>query len=1137
MACCNHITIFGKLTRLLLLAFVIQQIDLLGFRHSCADAELLVQPLWDITTNINNETDESRCNLEQNGTGEVTSVLFHGRRHQRCRLQVNATQGSRISVQFVPNNIGGQDFAFMYIERIGELIECLNPYLMVDRPQTDACRFIFLQGSLRFNMQGNDTVLIRSIPASDSQRPCPELDTNNNKTVLVDSHQQISACRNIYSYTNKISCNLQSVGSICSLNFPPSCNVALSQRKVTFYCVHSNNVQHGQVSLLVYPPVGVSILFLYSRNVSSLEPKSFYDLNVLEKLYLQGNVLTYLKANTFLGLNDLNTLLLYGNRLVHLDVDAFHGLGNLVRLDLDDNSLTILPDGLFLGLGEMKVLYLMDNELMSLNVNVFGGLMVPLYRMVLYNNRLINLPGYLFDKLGGLYDLYLQLNLLSSLDSNTFHGLSSLAILDLSSNHLTELPIDVFRGLEHLSKLYLNSNRIMTLKSGVFSELYQLTLLSLYSNKLKVLPHDLLLNLTNLNTLYLYDNKLASLSANLFAGLSKLTILSLQQNNLSTLEATVFEPLVNLVFLPLFDNTLETLPDQVFRGLGHLERLYFYDNQLSMLNRTLFQGLGSLDYISLQRNKLTILPLGLFEGLFNLEQLFLQNNELKSLAPGLFGALTNLRVLSIKENNLTELSDGVFSGLTNLRFLFLYSNQLKSVDANIFEGLFNLRDLFLSKNKLTKLDYHLLKHAENISFLELSENSLDELPNLKHLLNLNFLNVRNNTLRDITEESFVALADNAELYASQHEICECYSPTGVNCSAADDRSPYLTCYRLLSDRALVIVMWLIGINALIGNIFVLVWRKKNVQKNKVQDILLSNLAMSDSLMGLYMLIVACADIYYGEYFPMQSETWRSGITCRIAGALSITSSEGSVFFVTLISIDRFICIKFPYSVRKFGKTSTIATATLIWFCSLVLGILPSVVAGRNFKFYDNSHVCIGLPLSLTKTYSLDKYSTTILVENTALNYQKDTFTTQFTGLDTGLYFSTALFLGVNCICYLVILGCYIEIVRSVIQSSKQSGRTREMKEQIALTTKVLAIVATDFMCWFPIIVLGILVQTRVVTLPPSVYAWSVTFVLPLNSAINPYLYTIAEIVSNFRKGRSEGEHSDIKSTNINMHRK
>ena len=105
---------------------------------------------------------------------------------------------------------------------------------------------------------------------------------------------------------------------------------------------------------------------------------------------------------------------------------------------------------------------------------------------------------------------------------------------------------------------------------------------------------------------------------------------------------------------------------------------------------------------------------------------------------------------------------------------------------------------------------------------------------------------------------------------------------------------------------------LIGLNAIGGNIFVLSRKQTKTNRNIVQTFLLRNLAMSDLLMGVYMLLIALADIYFGEYFPMQAEKWRSGITCRIAGTLGILSSEASVFFVTLISTDRFMSIRFPY---------------------------------------------------------------------------------------------------------------------------------------------------------------------------------------------------------------------------------
>ncbi|XP_072051965.1 G-protein coupled receptor GRL101-like [Amphiura filiformis] len=319
-------------------------------------------------------------------------------------------------------------------------------------------------------------------------------------------------------------------------------------------------------------------------------------------------------------------------------------------------------------------------------------------------------------------------------------------------------------------------------------------------------------------------------------------------------------------------------------------------------------------------------------------------------------------------------------------------------------------------------------------------------------------------------------------------------------------------------------VWLIGLNALGGNIFVLVWRNKGTPLSKVNTMLLINLAISDFMMGVYMLIIASADIYFGGYFPMQSESWRYSTTCRFAGALSIISSEASVFFVTLISIDRFICIRFPYSTRKITRHSVRILVILIWIVSFALGTVPSVLSGKNVKFYDNSHVCIGLPLALTKRY-ITEYQSVFKYNSIIAGIEQEIATSTFDSLVDGLYFSTALFLGLNCICYLVILGCYIEIVRAVRQSPKRAGPASDRKEQIRLTMKVSAIVGTDFCCWFPIILLGILVQTRVITLPPSVYAWSVTFILPINSAINPYIYTIVELISKYRKNRQRTMHA------------
>ena len=90
--------------------------------------------------------------------------------------------------------------------------------------------------------------------------------------------------------------------------------------------------------------------------------------------------------------------------------------------------------------------------------------------------------------------------------------------------------------------------------------------------------------------------------------------------------------------------------------------------------------------------------------------------------------------------------------------------------------------------------------------------------------------------------------------------------------------------------------------------------------------------------------------------------------------------------------------------------------------------------------------------------------------------------------------------------------CYIGIFLTVRQIAKQAGRNQSQREELQLAIKMGLIVLTDMMCWLPIIVLSILVQTGRHTVSPHVYTWIVTVILPINSAINPFLYTLATAI-------------------------
>ena len=694
-----------------------------------------------------------------------------------------------------------------------------------------------------------------------------------------------------------------------------------------------------------------------------------------------------------------------------------------------------------------------------------------------------------------------------------------IAELNLSTNGISDIGFNSFSNLEYLKELYLDHNRLEQIKAGAFSMLVNLETLSIKSNYLFSLDENVFRCLVKLNKLNLNDNKLSTLPRKLIQNLVNLKNIQLALNMLVTLDSDFFHGLKDLRTINLGDNQLTSLPSKLFYKLQNLRQLFLYNNQLGSLPVEIFQGLHSLTDLILQFNRISSIAYGTFKGLTKLNTLRLRNNLLTEIPTGLFEDQEDANLLAIRGNKLSILDVDAFKGLHKLQYLLLHYNRLTVLASELFHSLSNLTLLRLNSNQLTELDPNLFKCLGKLSFLDISNNSFRHIPVPSHVIShLTIFAISHNPLFKVDQKSLSSMNNKTSLLVSQHEICECYAPQNVDCRAEDNKSPYLTCKRLLSDRFLEIVIWLIGILSLFGNLFVIVWKQRVLHENKVQTLLLTNLAISDFLMGVYMIIIASADIYFGYDFPLQSEKWRSGVTCKLAGTLSILSSEASVFFVTLISIDRCLHISFPLTIKNLNKRFVLKTVTLTWFFALALALVPNILAGKNFNFYDNAHVCIGFPLALLESFTKHKLD--------PINFkdQRFRFFSSYSvsnGYSTGLYYSTAIFLGLNCICYLVILGCYIEIMRTVRATSTRSGRSLNMNEQIKMTVKVTAIVATDFLCWFPIILLGILVQTRAITLPSSVLEWLVTCVLPINSAVNPFLYTISEVILRYRKKSQE----------------
>ncbi|XP_072044917.1 uncharacterized protein [Amphiura filiformis] len=469
------------------------------------------------------------------------------------------------------------------------------------------------------------------------------------------------------------------------------------------------------------------------------------------------------------------------------------------------------------------------------------------------------------------------------------------------------------------------------------------------------------------------------------------------------------------------------------------------------------------------------------------------------LKQGIFKALWPLETLSLDESNIDTLEKGVFDGLHNLTWLDLSNNNISSLTNWTFQGLPKLEKLYLW----------------NVPLLRILSDAFNGLPFLHTLILIGGMNRKEAVL--VAENGFRGLEHLRLLYVDDHHLC-CYFDNLDECTTLESQPPLFMCGSLMQNYILRVSMWVLGISALIGNICVVILRIRDNPTSVItakQRFLVANLAISDCQMGVYMIILASVDLYYGDEYFVHSHQWRSSNLCKFASFLSLLSSEASIFFITLMSIDRFLALCFPFSQVKLRLKSTKIVTAIIWAIAFMLAVIPSLYAGEESELYDLSDVCIGLPL-ITRPSSYSIESGNIDASNSGLRTFDLPVPEEF---KPAWYFSIVIFLGINLVCFLVIFICYLAMFVTVKIARRKIKQVANRDDDIKMAIKMAAIVGTDFICWMPVIIMGILSQTGATVIPLQMYTWSVVFIIPINSSLNPYLYTIASIITDVRKKR------------------
>ena len=443
--------------------------------------------------------------------------------------------------------------------------------------------------------------------------------------------------------------------------------------------------------------------------------------------------------------------------------------------------------------------------------------------------------------------------------------------------------------------------------------------------------------------------------------------------------------------------------------------------------------------------------------LHNLHSLDLSNNHLHALNTDTLLSVERLLMLSMSGNPLSLQSLALHQPVPSLLTLDLSDIYLPVLSVNLSATFPNVQIVNLSHSGVHTLSQGFFQETKHLRVLDLSGCSVSQFP------------------RDL----FNGLKHLEEVYSDNYKLCcSVILPKGINprnCHAPSDEVS--SCDALLRSNFYRILLALFAVSSLLGNLLSFMFRILHKRSSTSGFcVFVTHLCVSDFLMGVYLAIIGIADSLYRDSYLWQDEHWKHSILCQAAGILSLLSSEVSAFIICLITLDRFLVLQFPFSQIHFSQKSALVACGMVWCGGLILAVIPLMPGLSHWQYYSQTGICIPLPIA-RKTFGGHKYSFGIML---VLNF--------------GLFLLIA-------IGQLVIYWS----IRTNTMCASDAVANRKNKD-LTIARRLFTVATSDFLCWFPVGLLGLL-SSQGVAVPGEANVAMAIIALPLNSALNPFLYT------------------------------
>uniref|UniRef100_A0A674CCB0 Relaxin family peptide receptor 2a n=1 Tax=Salmo trutta TaxID=8032 RepID=A0A674CCB0_SALTR len=343
-----------------------------------------------------------------------------------------------------------------------------------------------------------------------------------------------------------------------------------------------------------------------------------------------------------------------------------------------------------------------------------------------------------------------------------------------------------------------------------------------------------------------------------------------------------------------------------------------------------------------------------------------------------------------------------------------------------------------------------------------------------HLTQLQSLGLEGIEIPDIQTKMFVPMGNLSHIYFKTFQYCS-YAPHVRTCKPNTDGISSFE--DLLANVVLRVSVWVMAFITCFGNLFVIGMRSLIRAENNLHAACIKVLCCADCLMGVYLFFVGVFDVKFRGEYNRNALLWMESVECRTIGFLAMLSSEVSVLLLTYLTLEKFLVIVFPFSHLRPGKLQTVVVLVSIWVLGFIIAVVPLLNDDLFGNYYGRNGVCFPLHSDRQE-------------KPTAKGY------------------SIGIFLGLNLVAFLVIVFSYSSMFYSIYKTGINATDLRSrLHRDVAVANRFFFIVFSDALCWIPIFLVKILSLLQV-EIPGTISSWVVIFILPINSALNPILYTL-----------------------------